>query len=177
MAETPISDFNLAAGQKADRKEYVLAVQVADGKYEVIGDGVTESALTYNVENEDYTDILGHAGSNLKGMKPSQEFTPFTIQGGSKLAYILLDIMRRNDLTKLQQFTVLQIYGFLGTEGAYEADQQTGCTIIPQSLGGDATVDFPITVSLSNKIVRGTVNVKTKEDETTMAFTKEGVTP
>ena len=169
----PITDFNLAAGQKADRKLYVCAVELANDKFEIIGDGVTESVLNYNVETEDYTDILGNAGTNLKGMKPTQEFTPFTIKGGSKLAYVLHDIMRKNDLSKLQQFSVLQIYGYLGTNGAYEADKQVDCTITPQSLGGDATVDFPITINFSNKITRGTVNTIEKLKEDTLTFTPE----
>lgn len=172
MATTP-ADFNLAVGQKAERKLFVVAVQTADNKFEIIGEGTTESALNYNIESEDYTDILGNAGANLKGMKPTQEFSPFTIRGGSKLAYILHDIMRRNDLTKLQQFTVLQMYGYLGADGAYQADKQIGCTITPTSLGGDATVDFPITIAYSNKITRGTVNTIDKLKEDTIVFTPE----
>lgn len=163
--------FNLADGIKADRKLYVVAVQIAEDSFEIIGDGVTESTLNFNIESEDYTDILGGAGTTLKGMKPTQEFTPYTIKGGSKLAYILHDIIRRNALAELQKFDVLQIFGYLGAEGAYEADKQVGCTITPQSLGGDATVDFPITINFSNQVVVGTVNTISKLEEDKLEFT------
>jgi hypothetical protein len=34
----------------------------------------------------------------------------------------------------------------------------TGCTITPQSIGGDATVDMPININFSNNKIHGTVN-------------------
>lgn len=166
-----VPTFNLAAGEKAARNKFVVAVKVGTNGYEILGDGVTESMNNFNIESEDYADILGNAGVTIKGMKPSQEFTPLTLKGGSKLAEVLHDIMRRQALTELQQFEVLQIYAYMGEDGAWEADKQVGCTIMPTSLGGGSTVDMPITIYYSNTVTAGTVNKYLKQDEAQLAFT------
>ena len=50
------------------------------------------------------------------------------------------------------------IFGFVGENGAYEAEVHKGCTLTPQSMGGDAYVDMPIDINFSNDKIHGTVN-------------------
>ena len=71
--------------------------------------------------------------------------------------------MRRNALTELNQFTVYNIYTYLGTSGAYEADKHVNCTIEYASLGGDSRVNFPYVIHYSNDSVTGTVNKLTSD--------------
>jgi len=80
---------------------------------------------------------------------------PFTIKGGSTLAFKLHDIVRRNAVSELSQFEVLTIFAYIDGPSSttqakkYQAILDSGCTITPQSLGGSAYVDFPVEINLS----------------------------
>ena len=101
--------------------------------------------------------------------QPQQDFDPYLILGGSKLGAKLNDIRRRNALSELSQFTVYVITAFAGTAGAYEAEKHTDCTIAYNSIGGDANVNFPISVYYSNNITIGTVDKLADDFEFTPA--------
>lgn len=91
--------------------------------------------------------------------QPSQSFDPYLVLGGSRLGAFLNDIRRRNALSELNQFTIYIITLFIGDEtNGYEAEKHDDCTIAYDSIGGDANVNFPITVYYSNKITTGTVD-------------------
>jgi len=98
----------------------------------------------------------------LNKVQPEQQFDPYLVLGGSKLGAKLHDIMLRNALSELNQFTVYLITSYLTTtvEGhkVYRTQKQTECTITYDSLGGDVNVNFPITVHFSNKSTNGYVN-------------------
>ena len=48
---------------------------------------------------------------------------------------------------------------FVGDEtNGYEAERHDECTITYDSIGGDANVNFPITVHFSNKITTGKID-------------------
>lgn len=157
------NEFNLNPNQKAERKLLVTAVDVGtDGaeEWEVIGAGVEDSSLELNPEVTTKTDILGITETTVDKMEPKQSFEPFTIRGGSKLAFILFDIWQRKAWSELSNFKVLLMYGFVNgvTEGTFAAEMQTGCTISITSIGGSAHVDMPIEISYSNDSTSGTVN-------------------
>ncbi len=125
---------------------------------EILGTRTEDSSIEYNPDIQESTDILGNNYTDVNKTQPSQAFDPFLILGGSRLGAFLNDIRRRNALSELQQFTIYVITAFVGSSGAYETEKHTDCSITYDSIGGDANVNFPITVHFSNKITTGTVD-------------------
>lgn len=156
-----VTQFNLQTGQRAERKLLITVAEWTEGtspEREILGTRTEDSSIEYNADIETTTDILGNNYTDINRTQPQQDFDPYLILGGSKLGAKLNDIRRRNALSELNQFTVYVITAFAGTTGFYEAEKHTDCTITYNSMGGDANVNFPISVYLSNKSVTGTVN-------------------
>lgn len=160
------TDFNVKAGVKAPRKLLKHYVNVGTGEskeWELLGVGIEDSAIETNFETETVNDILGNSETSITGASPSQSFEPFTVRGGSKLAFILHEIWLNKEYEKLSQFDMLTVYGYVGSEtDGYDADIQSDCTITFSSIGGSAYVDMPITVNYSDKKERGTVKFTNK---------------
>ena len=156
-----VSQFNLAQGQRAERKLLLTVAEWTDGttqEREILGTRTEDSSIDYNADIETTTDILGYNYTDLNKTQPQQDFDPYLILGGSKLGAFLNDKRRRNALSELNNFTIYIITAFVGTTGAYQAEKHTGCTIVYNSIGGDTNVNFPISVYLSNNITTGTVD-------------------
>lgn len=164
-------DFNLPAGQRAERKalitvaEWKRLVTPAGGGdpteetvRELLGTRVEDSSIEYNPDIETTTDILGNNYTDLNKTQPSQSFDTMTVLGGAKLLAMLNDIRRRNAVAELNQFKLYVITTYCGSAGAYEAERHDDCTITYDSLGGDVRVQMPITAYFSNKITTGTVD-------------------
>ena len=157
----PVAQFNLANGQRAERKLLITVAEWTEGSSqvrEILGTRTEDSSIEYNPDIETTTDILGINYTDLNKTQPQQDFDPFLILGGSKLGALLNDIRRRNALSELNQFTVYIITAFAGTTGEYAAEKHENCTIIYNSIGGDANVNFPISVYYSNDITTGNVD-------------------
>ena len=158
MANT---DFNVGAGVKAPRKllkHYVNVGTKEEKEWELIGIGVEDSAIETNFEEEEVLDIYQNFSSSVTGAKPTQSFDPFTVRGGSKLAFILHEIWLNKEYEKLSQFEMLTVYSYVGdTSEGYDATIEEDCTITFSSVGGSAYIDMPITVKYSDKKQRGTV--------------------
>ena len=155
------TDFNVGAGVKAARKllkHYVNVGTTTEKEWELLGRGVEESSIELNPETEEVKDITGVNETSVTGWKPTQSFEPFTVRGGSKLAFKLHEIWMNNTPEQLSQFEVLTVYSYVGEEASgYDADVQNNCTINITSIGGSAYVDMPIEVSYSMEKTRGTV--------------------
>jgi hypothetical protein len=174
-ATTTIKQINLKPGQRAERKLLITVAEweepTLDGTTtgteqvrELLGVRTEDSAIEYNPDLQESTDILGNSYADLNKTQPSQSFDPFLMIGGSRLGAFLNDIRRRNALSELQQFTMYIITAFVGnTTNGYAAEKHTDCTITYDSIGGDVNVNFPYTVHFSNKITTGTVD-KLAED-------------
>jgi hypothetical protein len=160
MANT-LTEFNLTDGQEAERKLLKTFVNVATAseteEWELIGEGIEESAIEYNTDTTTSTDILGKTRTKVNKTEPAQSFEPYTVRGGSKLAFILWDIYRRNAVSELTQFKVLVVHEFVGSSAGFAAETQDNCTITVTSIGGSAYVDMPISISYSNKKTLGKV--------------------
>ena len=158
MANT---DFNVGAGVKAPRKllkHYVNVGTKEEKDWELIGTGVEDSAIETNFEEEEVLDIYQNFSSSVTGAKPTQSFDPFTVRGGSKLAFMLHEIWLNKEYEKLSQFEMLTVYSYVGdTSEGYDATIEEDCTITFSSVGGSAYIDMPITVKYSDKKQRGTV--------------------
>lgn len=158
----PVQSFNLATGQRAERKLLITVAEWTEGSTqvrEILGTRTEDSSIDYNPDIETTTDILGINYTDLNKTQPQQDFDPFLVLGGSQLGAKLNDIRRRNALSELNQFTVYIITAFVGdSTNGYAAEKHTGCTIAYNSIGGDTNVNFPISVYYSNNITTGTVD-------------------
>ena len=155
--------FDLATGQRADRKLLITVAEWSEGsggspKRQILGHRIESSAIEYNHDITTLTDILGENYTDVNKSQPQQAFEPFTITGGNALAEFLNDKRRRNALSELNCFTVYVITAFKKEDGEYQAEKHTDCTIVYNSIGGDTKTDMPITVYFSNKITTGTVD-------------------
>lgn len=157
-----VQQFNLATGQRAERKLLITVAEWTESNAqvrEILGTRTEDSSIDYNPDIETTTDILGINYTDMNRTQPQQDFDPFLILGGSKLGPKLNDIRRRNALSELSQFTVYIITAFVGdSTNGYAAEKHTGCTITYNSIGGDTNVNFPISVYYSNNITTGTVD-------------------
>lgn len=157
----PNTEFNVGAGVKAPRKllKHYVNVGTKEAKeWELLGAGIEDSAIETNFETEEVNDILGNHETSITGAAPSQSFEPFTVRGGSKLAFKLHEIWLNKEYEKLSQFEMLTVYSYIGEKASgYEATTEEDCTITFSSIGGSAYVDMPITVNYSDKKTRGTV--------------------
>lgn len=155
------TDFNTGVGVKAARKllkTYVNVGETGTKKWFLVGSGVEDSSVELNPETETITDILGVTTTSVTKWEPAQSFEPFTVKGGSDLAFKLHNIWLDKKPELLSQFEVLIVYSYVGDdETGYDAELQTNCTINVTSIGGDAYVDMPIEISFSNESTRGTV--------------------
>ena len=159
-----VTQFNLPVNQRAERKLLITVAEWTEGSEqvrEILGRRTEDSSIEYNPDIETTTDILGINYTDINRTQPQQDFDPYLILGGSKLGAKLNDIRKRNAIAELNQFTIYIITVFDGSDGAYEAEKHTGCTIVYNSIGGDSNVNFPISVYLSNNITNGTVDVLT----------------
>lgn len=182
MAVSKTFNLDAATHQRAERKLLLTVAEWADPngtvtidgqKYsrEILGRRTEDSSIEYNPDVATSTDILGINYSDLNKTQPQQDFDPYLILGGSKLGELLNDIRRRNALTELNQFTIYVITAFIGdATNGYAAERHIECTILYNSIGGDANVNFPISVYLSNNSTLGTVD-KLSDDFTYTADT------
>lgn len=170
--------LNLQTGEKAMRKLLVTCVNVGDSitngsgtpEWQPVGVGVEESAIEFNPDTETVTDILGITETTVKKFETAQDLSPMTVRGGSKLALKLYNQIKYNRYSEMSMYEVMIIHAYVGAENAYEAEVHKNCTLTPQSLGGDGTVDMPINISFSNDKIHGTVD--NYKYGTTITFTK-----
>ena len=126
---------------------------------EFLGTRTEDSSIEFNADIATSTDIRGNNFTDMNKTQPQQAFDPYLVLGGSRLGPVLHDIMFRNAVSELNQFTMYIIASYIGDETAgYACQKQDDCTITYDSLGGDANVNFPITVYFSNKSTNGTVD-------------------
>lgn len=149
-----INQFNLAQGQRAERKTLITVVEWTEGttqEREILGTRTPDSSIQYNADISTETDIRGINYTDVNKTQPQQDFDPYLILGGSKLGAKLNDIRRRNALSEMSQFTAYIITAFIGdADEGYDAERHSGCTIAYTSMGGDSNVNFPISLYLSN---------------------------
>ena len=164
---------NLATGKRAERKLLLTVAEWNVGTTqfrELLGSRTEDSSIEFNPDIQTVTDILGVTHTDVNKTEPQQSLDPYYIMGGSDLADYLTQAALKNNIQAYNgSFTVYLISAFIGTTGAYYAVKHAGCSIIPQSIGGDAYVNMPIQVNLSNDITEGTVSTLTKDFQFTAA--------
>lgn len=173
--------IKLADGQRAQRK-YLITVaewtpKGADSpSREILGARTEDSSIEFNPDIQTSTDILGITYTDVNKTEPQQTFDPYYLLGGSELGAYLATAALENDIDAYNNvFDVYIITSFItsGTasesDGKYKCVKHKGCSILPNSLGGDSYVSMPIELHFSNNIEKGTVDKLTKDFE----FTKD----
>ena len=162
--------FDLAAKERAQRKTLITVAEwtpagETKATRELLGVRTEDSSIEFNPDVATSTDILGVTYTDVNKTEPQQSFDPFFLLGGSALGEYLVSAALENRLNDYNgKFDVYIIAAFIndktGTTAAtkYKAVKHTGCTIIPNSIGGDAYVSMPIDVYYSNNITVGTVD-------------------
>jgi hypothetical protein len=153
-----VNQFNLPENQRAERKQLITVCEWKETvgttetqQREILGRRTEDSSIEYNADTSTSTDILGINYTDVNKTQPQQDFDPYLILGGSKLAAFLNDIRKRNALAELSQFTLYVITAYIGdATNGYEAEKHENCTIQYNSLGGDTNVNMPISVYFSN---------------------------
>lgn len=160
------TDFNVGKNVKAARKLLRTYVDVSEendqSEWYLVGSGIEDSSIELNPDTETTTDILGITTTTVNKWEPKQSFEPFTVKGGSKLAFKLHQIWQQKTPEKLSRFNVLIVYKYIGSSSStsgYEAELQKNCTINITSIGGSAYIDMPIEVMYSNDVDIGTVTL------------------
>lgn len=161
MADT-YTNINLAENQKADRKLEMHFVNMGTSEapvWEVLGYGVEDASMAFNHDVSTIIDVLGISHTDVSAAKPQLDLDPMNIRGGSKLSAKLLDIERRNAISELSAFEVLNVHAYLGADNSFMAELHKNCTIVPQSLGGSSYVGMPLNVHLSNDKTLGKATI------------------
>lgn len=156
------TNINLAENRKADRKLEMHFVNMGTAEapvWEILGYGVEDATMSFNHDVSTVVDILGISHTDVSAAKPQLDLDPMNIRGGQKLSAKLLDIERRNAVSELSEFEVLNVHAYLGEDKAFLAEKHVNCTIVPQSLGGSSYVGMPLNVHLSNDKVLGTATI------------------
>lgn len=155
---------NLNNGQRAERKLLITVAEWNVGtttqEREILGTRTEDSSIEFNADIETMTDIRGITHTDVNKTEPQQDFDPFFVLGGSKLAEYLSNAALENRISAYNgTFNVYVITAFIGSSSnGYSAVKHTGCSIIPTSIGGDSYVSMPIEVHYSNNITSGTVD-------------------
>ncbi|MCH5210439.1 MAG: hypothetical protein J1F01_05680 [Oscillospiraceae bacterium] len=167
--------MNLRDGERAQRKLMVTVVEWDDTRFggtesnkrQVLGAWTEDSSIDLNADVEKMTDILGITRVAVNKLEPTQDMD-IVIVGGSPFCLYMSEAIRRGDKAAYENnITVYNIFMYLGESGNVEAKKELNNTVEPQSIGGSAFVNMPVTVHYSNDITIGTValNEKGKLDE------------
>jgi len=153
------------------RKLMTTYVKV-DSEWVLIGYKIPEAVIELNNAVSEVDDILGIHHKSIDSQAPAMAVAPGTLLYNDKLQQKLYDIQRRVALAEYSGFEVMNVFGFSGTEGAYDAEVHKGCTIELKSIGGEKRVEMPYDISYSNDKVLGTVNTIVATETTPIVFTE-----
>lgn len=163
----------LNEGQRAQRKLLITVAEWMEGetqKREILGTRTEDSSIEFNPDIQTSTDIRGITYTDVNKTEPQQTFDPFFILGGSDLSAYLSKAALKNDIDAYNGvFDVYIIEAFLKDGDSYYAVKHKGCSILPNSLGGDSYTAMPIEVHYSNDIVEGAVDSLSDDFEFTPA--------
>lgn len=170
----------MKAGQRAERKTLITVATWKEDedtvKAAILGARTEDSSIEFNGDVETSTDVLGINYTDLGKTQPQQSFDPAYLIGGDELmAYMNRAALENNINAYNGVFDVYIVAAYLTDTGKFFTVKHSGCSIIPQSLGGSDFVSLPYDVHFSNNITKGSVNSIKREDllEIATNFTPE----
>ena len=134
---------------------------------EILGTRTEDSSVEFNADIQTSTDIRGISYADVNKTEPQQDLDPFYVMGGSDLAIYLSKNALKNNITAYSNFAdiyLITAYDDVSETStpAYYTVKHQACSIIPTAIGGDAYVNMPIEIHLSNDIVEGSVDTLTE---------------
>ena len=174
MADTA---FNTPAGQAPDRESLIayLNTAVSSGapEWSPLGEGVTDSSMEYDWQEESSKDIRGVTRTTLRKPIITEDFDTSRLDSGSKAISKLWNLaIKEQNAAALANQDVLVIHAYAGTEKtAVFAERYSGCTVIPTRVGGEGggAVDMDISVTFGGTRTIGTAAI----DGDTVTFTAD----
>lgn len=168
--------MELQETQRAQRKLLITVAEWREGtgtdaptKRQILGARTPDSSIELNPDIETSTDILGITYTDVNKTEPQQSFDPHFIMGTDFDEYMTKAVLK-NDINAYNNvFDIYIISAFIvdGTattsDGKYYTVKHTGCSIIPNSIGGESFVGLPFDVHFSNNITEGTVDKLTDD--------------
>lgn len=175
----------MATDKRAERKTLIHVATWTEGettKAAILGKRTEDSSIEFNADIDTTTDILGINYTDVNKTQPQQSFDPAYIIGGDELMAYLNEQALSNNINGYNgTFDVYIVAAYLtetsGTGSTsttkYRTMKHKGCSIIPDSIGGDAYVSMPYNVYYSNDITTGYV---TAIDKTSLLAISTGFT-
>ena len=166
----------MATDKRAERKTLIHVATWTEGaatKAAILGKRTEDSSIEFNADIDTTTDILGINYTDVNRTQPQQSFDPAYIIGGDDLMAYLNEQALSNNINGYNgTFDVYVVAAYL-TETTGEGQSATtkyrtfkhaGCSIIPDSIGGDSYVSMPYNVYYSNDITPGYVDSISRTD-------------
>lgn len=153
--------MSMTAGQRAERKTLITIAAWRENEVEkaaILGARTEDSSIEFNGEVTTSTDVLGINYTDLGKTQPQQTFDPAYIIGGDDLMAYMNIAALKNDINAYNGvFDIYVVAAYLKDAANFFCVKHTGCSIIPQSIGGDEFVSMPYDVYFSNNITEGHV--------------------
>lgn len=174
MADT---SFNTPAGQAPDRESLIAYLNTAASsgtpEWSPLGEGVTDSSMEYDWQEDSSKDILGVTRTTLRKPIITEDFDTSRLDSGSKAISKLWNLaVKEQNAAALANQDVLVIHAYAGTEKtAVFAERYSGCTVIPTRVGGEGggAVNMDISVTFGGTRTIGTAAI----DGDTVTFTAD----
>lgn len=138
---------------------------VTTDTYELLGYKVADASVEFNWDSDPVTDITGATYRTIKKSEPQMTLDGYIINTKSTFLDKLAKKAIRNAYTEFNNETIVTVYYWLSanktdgteTKEVYLAKQETNCSIVPTSIGGEGTLGITPEITFSNKAYFGYV--------------------
>lgn len=160
----PTPNFNTDAGKTVERSMLVAFLNTGTEQSPVwspVGKRVVESSEEIDWSKETKTDIFGQTYTTMKKPVITQSFDPCELDAGDTAQTHLWKLaVVEQDVASLANQDMLIVHKYAGTANtAVFAERYKSCAIEVTGLGGEGTVDMPITVTYGGERIVGTASV------------------
>ncbi len=167
--DTFLSGFKLTVTGSAenvgnsDVKRKMLAHYIKDNSenstYELLGYKQESGSTASNYDTKEMTDITGVSYTDINSKAEKLEMSEYHINPAkTKFLEDAIKYKISNQEEKMQNYTVLTVYGFLrDSQGKCLATEESGCTAVLDNLGGQGFTMTDVNISLSGMKTYGTV--------------------
>lgn len=125
----------------ASRNQLVLlaripAISGGTGTLQMIGRRTPDSNHEYNTEKNTETDILGITDTTVDNAERTQTFNRVINNSDFNITEWLTRVYARRAFSELSGIECVLVHAYMGTDGAYFAEQHASCTFSLNNKGG-----------------------------------------
>lgn len=187
MALTPAQEktfvdgftYDTAIDGDVERKYLAHYVNIAESSsaanWELLGYKVEDASVEFNWDEEVVTDITGTTYKTIKKSEPEMTLDGYIINSKSTFLEKLAKKAIRNAFTEFADNEILTVYFWLSKNSTYLAKKETGCSIVPSSIGGEGNVGITPVITFSNNATFGSVATGVGTSGTGLTFTEGSV--